>query len=57
MCDTLLPVSVKSTGFQYLYGLLERKKTINFDISESNYYSPPEVPETAFFFQNSRTLH
>lgn len=38
MCDTLLPVSVKSTGFQYLYGMLERKKTINFDISESNYY-------------------
>ena len=38
MADTIINVSVKSTGFQYITGLFDRNGKIIFDVNNENYY-------------------
>lgn len=36
--DTVMSVSVKSTGFQYISGLFERNNVVKFDVKNESYY-------------------
>lgn len=38
MADTVINLSVKSTGFQYITGLFDRNGKIIFDVNNENYY-------------------
>lgn len=42
MADTVINLSVKSTGFQYITGLFDKKEKITFDVNNENYYETGE---------------